>query len=80
MEICPDCLEAKIFLIDLNKDFFKYERELIVAIDEEETRLKKENYFDQDNIGIFYSIFETRPYIRALYQLANHYAEAGKIC
>ena len=36
-------------------------------------------YFDKDNIGHFYGIFETRPYIRGLYSKANYLIIEGKI-
>ena len=80
LEICPDCLDARLFLIDLeNKSFFKTEKEILESIELEESRLKKEQYFTKDSIGRFYGIYETRPYIRGLYRLANLYSLAGKI-
>lgn len=39
----------------------------IFLADIEENFLEKEKYFDKDNIGDFYGLFETRPYIIALY-------------
>lgn len=40
---------------------------------------QKKNYFTKDNIGIFYGMFETRPYIKGLYKKANYLLIDGKI-
>ena len=45
----------------------------------EKNRLIKEKYFDKENIGHFYGIFETRPYIRGLVIKAEYLLEEGKI-
>lgn len=37
------------------------------SIEKEKNKLIKEGYFEKDYIGIFYGVFETRPYIRVLY-------------
>ena len=45
----------------------------------EKNRLTKEKYFDKENIGDFYGIFETRPYIRGLVTKAEYLLEDGKL-
>ncbi|MDF9824265.1 tetratricopeptide (TPR) repeat protein [Breznakia sp. PF5-3] len=79
LEICPDCLDATMFLAELEPDFFKKEKMMLSAIEIEEKKLKKEHYFEKDMVGNYYGVFETRPYIRALYQLAFMYAVDGRI-
>ena len=44
----------------------------------EKDRLEEEGYFEKDNIGHFYGIFETRPYIRGLYRKADYLIADGK--
>ena len=45
----------------------------------EKERLEDERYFEKDNIGFFYEIFETRPYIRGLYAKADYLLLDGKM-
>ena len=79
LEIYPDCLEAKLILAtDLERPI-KIIQEYEKCLDEEKIRLTKEGYFSKDNIGIFYGIYETRPYITGMFSLANMYANAGMI-
>lgn len=79
LEIYPDCLEAKLILAtDLERPI-KIIQEYEKCLDEEKDRLTKEGYFSKDNIGIFYGIYETRPYITGMFSLANIYANAGMI-
>lgn len=49
------------------------------GLENEKNRLTKEKYFDQKNIGHFYGIFETRPYIRGLVVKAEYLLEEGKL-
>lgn len=79
LEIYPDCLEAKLILVFENDSHIIIFKELAAIIEEEKNRLKKEGFFSKNNIGNFYVIFETRPYITALYTLACLYASAGMI-
>lgn len=51
----------------------------IFLADIEENFLEKEKYFDKDNIGDFYGLFETRPYIIALYFKTDLFLLEGKI-
>lgn len=77
LEVCPYCLEAKLAIISHNSDHLKMIPELIEAINLEKERLMKEGYFKKDNVGHFYMIFETRPYIRALNMLTFTYTNLG---
>lgn len=49
------------------------------GLKKEQERLENEEYFDKENIGHFYGIFETRPYIRGLFKRATSYVESGKM-
>lgn len=73
----PEYLDAKIELKYLTTPDYLLFKEYEILCEEEKQRLEKENMFDEDNIGNFYGILETRPYMRALYRLANAYNENG---
>ena len=66
--MCPDCFDAILFQVHL-EDGVKFEKD----------RLEDEEYFQKDNIGHFYGIFETRPYIRGLNTKAYYLIQDGKI-
>lgn len=78
-ETCPDCFDAIILLAHLEDNSIKRMKILNEGLESERERLETENYFEKDNIGSFYGIFETRPYIRGLYFKAEFLSEDGKI-
>lgn len=78
-ELCSDCFDAILFQFDLESDPIKKMKMLDEGLEYEKTRLEKEKFFQKDNIGRFYGIFETRPYIRGLYCKAHYYAIEGKM-
>ena len=55
-----------IFLSEQEDNPIKRMKILEDGLEFEKNRLTKEKYFTKDNIGHFYQIFETRPYIRGL--------------
>ncbi len=60
------CLDAAILISELT-DSLKEKNDIIEnAINREKEHLTKDGYFEKENIGIFYGLMETRPYIRAL--------------
>lgn len=67
LTIDPYCTDAELLLIDLMditpEDTKKRFEKLIQKT---EKHLEEEGYFAEENIGSFYLIHETRPYIRAL--------------
>lgn len=75
---CPECFDAILFQVDLEENTLKREKMLNEGLEKEKDRLAKERYFDKDNIGHFYGIFETRPYIRGLYRKADYLIADGK--
>ena len=77
IKICPDYIEPYLFLIPFEHDGEDVLTELDKVITREKERLKKEGYFDE--IGHFYGIWETRPYMRALHQRALVLLQYGKI-
>lgn len=78
-ETCDACFDAIIFQAELEEDSFKRDTMINEGLKHEKERLKKEKFFDKSNIGHFYGIFETRPYIRGLYFKALSLASFGKL-
>ena len=78
-EKCPGCFDAIIFQCDLEENGIKRMKLLDAGLKTEKNRLIKEKYFDKENIGHFYGIFETRPYIRGLVIKAEYLLEEGKL-
>ena len=78
-EMCPDCFDALLFQVHLEDNPLKRMKLLDEGLEFEKDRLIDEKYFDKDNIGHFYGIFETRPYIRGLFAKADYLILDGKI-
>lgn len=74
----PECFDALLMQVDLEEDMFKRQDMLEEGLKKEKERLTKEGFFDKENIGKFYLIFETRPYIRGLYEKAMSFFMMGK--
>ncbi len=73
------CFDAILFQTHLEEDPIKRMELLNRGLEEERKRLEKEKYFEKENIGIFYGMFETRPYIKGLCFKAKYLLEDGKI-
>ncbi len=78
-KMCSDCFDAILFQVDLEDNPLKRWKLLDEGLEFERDRLEKQEYFNKDNIGHFYGIFETRPYIRGLHAKANYLILDGKI-
>ncbi len=78
-EISSECFDAILFQCDLEKNTRKRMKLLNEGLEFEKNRLTNQKYFDKENIGIFYGIFETRPYIRGLVIKAEYLLEEGKL-
>lgn len=77
-EICNDCLEAIIFLAEVEDNANKSLEIIEGPLVKEEEKLKKEGYFKKENIGHFYEIFETREYIKLLKEKGIMTAKSGR--
>ena len=78
-EKSKECFDAILFQCDLEENGIRRMKLLDDGLEFEKNRLTKEKYFDKENIGHFYGIFETRPYIRGLVNKAEYLLEEGKI-
>lgn len=72
-------LDVAIILSQYEKSPLNVEKTYEEALAKEEKYLKKEGFFTDDYIGIFYGVVETRPYMRGLYQKAKFLLLEGKI-
>ena len=80
LELEHDNLDAAAMVIELSctsseKMSEKYKNLIMEA----EEKLKEQGYFEEDNIGNFWLIFETRPYMRLLEKYASHFVECGQM-
>ena len=73
------CFDAILFQCDLEENGIKRMKLLDDGLETEKNRLIEEKCFDKENIGHFYGIFETRPYIRGLVIKAEYLLEDGKL-
>ena len=65
LEIYPDNIDAESFIADYEEHQIKKLEKYNNIIEHATKLLEKENIFDQKNIGDFWEILETRPYMRA---------------
>ncbi len=78
-QLCPDCFDAILFQANREDNPIKRNKMIDDGLDYEKKRLTKEKYFEKENIGHFYTIFETRPYVRGLYTKACYLLDDGKV-
>ena len=79
-ELEPDNLDAAAMVIELScTSSEKLSEKYKNLIDETEDKLKEQGYFEDDNFGEFWLIFETRPYMRLLEKYASHFVECGQM-
>lgn len=79
LQLDKDFLDAEVMIADLTADDdedlqSKYEE----LIKKTETRFKEENVLSDENIGHFWGILETRPYMRLRGTYLNHLIHMGK--
>ena len=76
IELNPDLLDAKTELVSLQYDDpIDRIHQWTNLLNEEKEKLKANGYFEEENQGEFWMIFETRPYMRTLYTLARQYLD-----
>lgn len=80
LELEPDNLDAGAMVLELScTSSEKLAEKYKDLIAEAEEKLKEQGYFEDDNIGKFWLIFETRPYMRLLEKYASHYVQCGQM-
>ncbi len=81
LELDEYCTDAEMLIADIQcgDDFEKFKKKLEKIISKTEKHLREEGYFDDDCMGEFWGILETRPYMRARYEHLKLLVSAGKI-
>ena len=64
LEINPDNIDAENFITKFETNTIKKLQKYKETLDKEQVNLEKEDMFNEKNIGIFWGLMETRPYMR----------------
>ncbi len=81
LELDAYCTDAEMMIayIQCGDDFEKFKKKLEKIITKTEKHLREEGCFDDDCVGEFWGMLETRPYMRARYQYFRLLISAGKM-
>lgn len=79
LELEPDNLDAISASLDMimDDDPWEYYQKLSEAVKNGTKLMEKKGFMDEESIGRFWGILETRPYMRLLNRYAEFLAEAG---
>lgn len=86
LEIYPDNIDAECFIAEFEENQIKKLSKMEAIIEKAIKILEKDNMFEQENIGHFWGMIETRPYMRArnrkitILMDLGRYTEAIKEC
>lgn len=86
LEAYPDNIDAQSMLADFEEDIIKRLKKYDEVVENATRVMKEQNMFDKDNIGCFWGIIGTRPYMRARHRKIltlmslGRYTEAIKEC
>lgn len=86
LEIYPDNIDAENLIVEFEEDPIKKIKKYDYIVEKAIKILEKKNMFNSENIGDFWLIVETRPYIRARHNRLitmlelGRYTEAIKEC
>lgn len=64
LEINPDNIDAENFITKFEVNTIKKLERYKETLDKEQANLEQEGFFNKENIGIFWGLMETRPYMR----------------
>lgn len=84
LEVYPDNIDAQVFLANMEKNPVNRLKQLDWAIEKARKILEEKGLLEEDNIGHFWGIIETRPYMRARHSkleelmMMGRYKEAVK--
>ena len=78
LEINPDNIDAENFITKFETNTIKKLERYKETLDKEYTRLQKEDTFNKENIGIFWGLIETRPYMRTKHSYMLTLMELGR--
>lgn len=81
LKLDPHNYDAEAMIIDLKaKDETKLVRDLAKAVERATRHMEEEGYFEDEDIGHFWGILETRPYMRLRGKYVHSLLQCGMIC
>lgn len=78
LEINPDNIDAENFITKFETNTIKKLDKYKETLDKEQANLEKEDIFNKENIGIFWGLMETRPYMRTKHSYMLTLMELGR--
>ena len=64
LELNPNNIDAENFITKHETNTIKRLKKYEETLNKEKANLEKENFFNEENVGIFWGLIETRPYMR----------------
>ncbi len=78
LEINPDNIDAENFITKFETNTIKKLQKYGETLNKEKANLEKEGFFNEKNIGIFWGLIETRPFMRTKHSYMLTLMELGK--
>ncbi len=78
LELNPNNIDAENFITKHETNTIKRLKKYEETLNKEKANLEKENFFDEENIGIFWGLIETRPYMRTKHSYMLTLMELGR--
>ena len=78
LELNPSNIDAENFITKHETNTIKRLKKYEETLNKEKANLEKENFFDEDNIGIFWGLIGTRPYMRTKHSYMLTLMELGR--
>lgn len=79
LEMDKDNVDAKMIIINTEKDNIKKLDKINELLGETTKTMRKEGWFDEEYIGMFWGNVETRPYMRARYNKVTTLIKLGRL-
>ena len=78
LEINPENIDAENFITRHETNKIKKLGKYKETLDKEHAKLEKEDFFNKENIGVFWGLIETRPYMRTKHSYMLTLIELGR--
>lgn len=78
LEINPNNIDAENFITKFETNTIKKLGRYKETLDKEQAKLEKEDLFNKENIGMFWGLIETRPYMRTKHSYMLTLMELGR--
>ena len=69
LELNPNNIDAENFITKHETNTIKRLKKYEETLNKEKANLEKENFFNKENVGIFWGLIETRPYMRTKHKI-----------